>query len=112
MKTRFLAALGGLFLSFSASTIDRYPSKPVKLIVAYSEGSGADELPQLVAGQLSEVWKQSVVVEKKPEQTFLQLRELGLSPIATRPEDFVRLVRHEREKFSEVVREANIKLPE
>lgn len=43
-----------------------YPSKPVKLIVTYTPGGGADTTARVFAERLSELWKQQVLVENRP----------------------------------------------
>jgi tripartite-type tricarboxylate transporter receptor subunit TctC len=59
----FLAA-AACFLLPSAFAQD-YPSKPIKIIVPYAAGGGVDILARLVGQQLSERWKQPVVVENQ-----------------------------------------------
>ncbi|WPB55525.1 tripartite tricarboxylate transporter substrate binding protein [Xylophilus sp. GOD-11R] len=44
---------------------DKFPSKPVTLIVPYSAGGGTDIVGRLVAQRLSELWGQSVVVDNR-----------------------------------------------
>src|SRR5262245_51147453 len=62
---RFAAALAALCtLALPASAQD-YPSKPIKVIVPYSAGGGADLLARLVSQQLSERFKQPVIVENQ-----------------------------------------------
>ena len=43
-----------------------YPTKPVKVIVPYTEGSATDVLARLVSAKLSELWGQPVVVVNRP----------------------------------------------
>ena len=43
-----------------------YPSRPVKLVVTYTPGGGADTTGRVFAEALSHVWKQQVVVENRP----------------------------------------------
>ena len=46
--------------------VDRYPNRPVKLVVPIAAGGSADKLARTVAQKLSEKWGQSVVVENQP----------------------------------------------
>ena len=43
-----------------------WPTKPVRLIVAYPPGGATDVQARLVGQRLSEKWKQPVIVENKP----------------------------------------------
>lgn len=43
-----------------------FPSKPVRLLVGYAPGSGADVVARLLAGPLQGAFRQGVVVENKP----------------------------------------------
>lgn len=43
-----------------------FPSRPVKLIVSWTPGGGADSLARQLSRGLSERWNQPVVVENKP----------------------------------------------
>ncbi len=43
-----------------------YPTKPIRLIVPLTVGSGADIAGRIIARHMSESWKQPVVVENRP----------------------------------------------
>lgn len=64
--------VGGLTLAtgltaYSASaSAQTYPDRPVKAIVPYSPGSGADVTARLTLGYLATELKQSVVIENRP----------------------------------------------
>lgn len=61
-----LVALAALALSSVPALAQDYPSRPVKLIITYTPGGGADTTGRVFAERLSEVWKQQVVVENRP----------------------------------------------
>lgn len=48
--------------AFAASS---FPERPVHIIVPYSPGGGADGLARPLANKLSQMWKQTVIVENK-----------------------------------------------
>jgi tripartite-type tricarboxylate transporter receptor subunit TctC len=52
-------------LSAPAAWSQAYPAKPVRIIVPYASGGGADMLARLIGQKLSVSWGQPVVVENK-----------------------------------------------
>lgn len=68
--TKFRRALAGLAVSLVASTgalaQDRYPSKPIHVIVPFTAGSATDIVARLVGERLNAAWGQPVVVENRP----------------------------------------------
>jgi len=68
MKLPFAAPLAGvLFCLFSISAeAQGWPSKPVRIVVAYPPGGGIDVMARQLADKLTPAWGQPVVVENKP----------------------------------------------
>src|SRR4051812_13610923 len=60
-----LTMLASLMTSVQLCAAD-YPVRPVRIIVALSAGSQIDLLARILAPNLSEAWRQSVVVENRP----------------------------------------------
>jgi tripartite-type tricarboxylate transporter receptor subunit TctC len=59
------AALCALALTPSLSLAQSYPNKPVKVIVTFPPGGTPDIYGRILSQELSNLWKQSVVVENK-----------------------------------------------
>lgn len=45
---------------------DSFPSKNIRLVVPYPPGGGTDTLMRIIAPPLTEMWKQSIVIENRP----------------------------------------------
>ena len=50
----------------SGACAQSFPAKPVRMIVPFPPGGGADALARLIGPNLTELWKQQVIVENKP----------------------------------------------
>jgi tripartite-type tricarboxylate transporter receptor subunit TctC len=69
MTRRSLLLLSALCLAFAGSEAgaqDKYPSKPVRILVPYAPGGATDIITRLVAEQLRQSLGQQFVVENKP----------------------------------------------
>src|SRR3954471_12211400 len=62
---RQLLAIVAAALAFSVQA-QEYPTKPIRIIVPLTPGSGADIAGRLIAARMSEHWKQPVLVENRP----------------------------------------------
>jgi len=78
---RTLLAAAGLAAALPVAAQD-FPSKPIRIVVPYPAGGGADALARTVGKRLGEELKQSVVVENKPGANgFIGAREVaGAAP--------------------------------
>ena len=64
-------AVGASLAMFAAaaqaqSATDKYPDKPIKIIVPFAPGGSADILSRVVGNKLTEAWGQTIVVETRP----------------------------------------------
>ena len=66
MKTRLIATVAvALAVAGVAAQAQRYPSKPIKMIIGYAPGGGSDIMGRLIAQQITEATGQPVVVENR-----------------------------------------------
>lgn len=66
---RFLNALVAVALTFggaATATAETYPSKPIRIIVAYPAGQGTDIATRYLADQLSKDLGQAIVIDNRP----------------------------------------------
>ena len=66
MRTAFAAALTVLWLAAPALAQDKYPTRPIRMIVPYPPGGSTDPTGRAFATWLSEAFKQQVVVDNRP----------------------------------------------
>ena len=52
-------------LTANAASADDYPSRPIRLIVPYAAGGGADSVARIVARRVSETIGQAIVIENR-----------------------------------------------
>jgi tripartite-type tricarboxylate transporter receptor subunit TctC len=67
----------------SGASAQDYPAKPVRVIVPYAAGGGADLLARLVGQELSQRLKQSVIVENQGGGA----NTIGMRAVAASPKD-------------------------
>jgi tripartite-type tricarboxylate transporter receptor subunit TctC len=67
MRKVVRAILGAtLFLAGAGAFGQGFPSKPVRIIVPFPPGGGADTLTRILAPRLTEEWNEQIVIENKP----------------------------------------------
>ena len=66
---KFASASAAVVLALACTAShaqDGYPSRPIKLVVAFGPGGGSDTLARMLGQKLSESLKQPVIIENKP----------------------------------------------
>ncbi|MDR6858771.1 tripartite tricarboxylate transporter substrate binding protein [Variovorax guangxiensis] len=80
IATLSIALIACLFAAGGAAAQD-YPSKPIRWIVPYPAGGGADNLARLVTQRVSQALKQPIVVDNRPGgNTIIGTQALLASP--------------------------------
>ena len=62
------AALAFAFhaVTMTASSAQAWPTRPVRLVLPFGPGSGADTAARLISGKLQQKWGQPVIIDGKP----------------------------------------------
>ena len=55
-----------LCVGVAGATAQVFPAKPVRVIVPFPPGGGADALARLIGPRLTEIWGQQVIIENRP----------------------------------------------
>ena len=63
-KTVLIAAL--VAAASPVAFADAYPSRPIKLVVGFPPGGGADAVARVVGEKLGRVLSQSVIIDNRP----------------------------------------------
>jgi tripartite-type tricarboxylate transporter receptor subunit TctC len=82
MSMSFAGLLLALFFSSSVFS-QNFPQKPIRIIVPFPPGGGADALARILAPKLVELWAQQVMVENKPGASG----HIGADLVAQSPAD-------------------------
>ena len=70
------------------SPADKYPDKPVRIVVPFAPGGSVDTLGRLLAQRMQENWGQTVLIENRPGAANM----IGTQAVATAPPDGYTLV--------------------
>ncbi len=67
MKTLVLVVAAALALAaIGDARSQKYPTKPIRMIVPFTPGSQIDLLARMIAPKMSENWRQQVIVDNRP----------------------------------------------
>jgi tripartite-type tricarboxylate transporter receptor subunit TctC len=67
MRTTRLAALAAALVAFALPALaQKFPSKPVSLVVPYPPGGSNDTFARALGKKLSDAWGQPVIIDNKP----------------------------------------------
>jgi tripartite-type tricarboxylate transporter receptor subunit TctC len=61
----FMLALGPAWPAAGAQ-MDRYPTKPIRIVVPFTPGGSNDLVARVIAQRLNETWKQPIVIDNRP----------------------------------------------
>lgn len=87
----FATLVGGACIAghaYAQSAADRYPEKPIKIIVPFAPGGSVYILARVVGQKMQEHWGQPVIVESRPGASTL----IGTTAVAKSPPDGYTLI--------------------
>jgi len=65
-KSTVAAVAAGLLLAGAAGAQEKFPSRPIRVLVPFSPGSSTDIVARMISSKMTESWGQPVVVENRP----------------------------------------------
>jgi tripartite-type tricarboxylate transporter receptor subunit TctC len=87
MRKFLIAALAAASLlapfAVQAQSADKYPDKPIRIVVPFAPGGSVDTLGRLLAQRMNESWGVPVLVENRPGAANM----IGTQSVATAPPD-------------------------
>ncbi|MGH8621558.1 MAG: Bug family tripartite tricarboxylate transporter substrate binding protein [Burkholderiales bacterium] len=89
-RIAIIAALGWVVSPDAAQSQQAFPTKPVRMVVAFTAGSETDFFARIVGQKLSEGWGQQVVVDNRPGAAGT----LASGIVAAAPTDGYTLIMH------------------
>jgi hypothetical protein len=99
-RTAALAAWGCLALAPAAPAQDKWPARPIRMIVPFPPGSSPDLIARMLTDRLGAALGQPVVVENKPGAGGM---------VGTAPEALLILMRGEADRWGKVIKAAGVK---
>lgn len=71
------AVLAALACAATTAAAQAYPAKPIRFIVPFPAGGGADLWARVISGKLGEMWGQTFVIDNRPGASGIIGAELG-----------------------------------
>ena len=66
LRFKVVAAVALLLCALTPAQAQDYPTRLVRIVVPYPAGGGVDAMARALGDNLSQIWKQPVIVENKP----------------------------------------------
>lgn len=83
MRTMLAAMIVSLVAAPIAMSAEKYPNKPIRVIVPYPAGGSGDFVGRLLGAKLTEAWGEQIVLDNRPGASGM----LGTEIVARSPRD-------------------------